>query len=218
MPPIIATGPLIKSIRLIYIFGIFIGLSPYTINQKGQIYINSRSILQVVLPLIFNMLILWLTYCVDCGNALGTTGLLKIVLDIRDYFWNFMIVIVMILELFNKNKFVTIIQDLQRYDDLRKTSRQVNYKILIIKGYLFIVFNIVVIICGDAAVLERNTWQAYVVCYTSYFTPCFVMPYMLLKICFVNYLLMERFNDINDYLELSRESKRKVSVVTLPIN
>lgn len=216
MAVILSSGLLIKSIRLLYIFGLSTGLSPYMINQKGELYINKQSILQVILPLLINMLILLFSYYMDCGNALCTTGLLKLVYDVRNYFWFIVNVIIIILEFFNRNKFVVILQQLQGHDNIgEKYSaifKQISYKnlrALLVKAYLFIWFVILAIICVDVIVLKRIGWQY--LCFISYFTTYLVLPFMLLKICVINYLLTERFSDINYYLESSRAFRLKVS-------
>lgn len=210
MPKILTKGLLIKSLRPSNLLGIPLGLSLYMINKKGELFINKRSILQFILAVVYNILILYYTSCLDCGNSLKTTGLLKMVSEIRDYSWYFTTTFSMLAEYLYRDKIIAIIKDLQHYDDKKQVCYK-DFKKFVFKGFLGVLLLVLVILWSDSLVLKRTNMEAYAICHISYLTVYFIKPVALLKFILINYLLQERFRGINKFLEDNKEVQRKVS-------
>lgn len=120
MSKILTSGPLIKNLRLIYLLGLPLGLSPYIINQKGEFYFNKRATCQTFLILIYEILVtLYMIKYLDGKDILRQTGLLRMVISVQHGFWQFLTLFYVFFEYINRTKFLQILQDLQLYDDVK---------------------------------------------------------------------------------------------------
>lgn len=87
MPAILIRGELLESLRLCYLSGLVVCQSPFTINKNGEFYFSKSSIFLVIFGVIFHTLLIILVICIDCGNIIEQTGLLKLVMDVSHIFW-----------------------------------------------------------------------------------------------------------------------------------
>lgn len=209
MSTILVRGKLIKHLRLLYLFGIPVGISPYKINQKGELYFNIQSIIQTILALLLQIISPLFLYKLleKTHEEKIKTQLLVMVMDVQHQFWYFINISLVIIEFWNRQKFFTILNDLQKYEqDSFTPTNYKKLKIMIVKYHVVVILAVGSSISNDLFA-AKNFWMHFLYSVLN-FMLYFVKPFMLLKFLIMNYLVKTKFGDVNRFLERLREKEK----------
>lgn len=221
MSHLITRGLLIKSLYPLYIIGSFIGLSPYIITQKGELFSSHwRGPLQTLVALIYSFCTIT-TMNITFGDVYQNfESILKIIIAAQHFLWQFITVFCIVLELVNKNELVKILENLQEVDVkfVVKSSnfgyQEMDYRdnfIFIAKGFGFI-------LTVSTYSHYENTWyfdfdtKTKILATLTFLSTYFVLPVVILKFMTLNFCVTKRLRMVNRVLGMNEEKLKKEQV------
>lgn len=218
-------GKLLKTLRFLHFFCILAGLTPYTINDKGQVLVNIKSILQSGFGFVHGLILLYFIQIYDVVEVELETNQISVNMNVfSSYFWRFLSVIFILAEFVNRHKIVKVYQKLQKvehkiilYNYTEKDITSIYYKLGTFTKYgvAYILLSAFSVVFLDKfytlydSMAKKSIWISFAL----YFVMLLIMPLTILKIVVVNFLVKQRLEWINLKVDKMTFGEKKVSEI-----
>lgn len=209
---------LLKTLRILYLICLPIGLSPYLITKNGVITFNTKSTLQTLVAFLYAICFITLRKLNLNDTSMLYGGLLKTIVIVQNGTWEIFTLLYILLEFINGKKFVQILQQLQDFDDSICAVQKIPFSYYQkLKNNLYTVFFSVFVFGTSTHFINfyvyyypTNKIITWSIC--AYISLFFVMLAVIIKITVVNFVIKQRIEIVNGILQKNSAKTEELRV------